>query len=322
MSRVADLLAAGMTRGQIRAALASGALERIRHGVVAIPQSTAEDEHRHRAAALALRYDGTAVVSHESAAIFHGMPLPRGLPSRVHLSSLGDDHLRDLDHVLSRAHHPRLPVVILDGVPVTSRMRTALDIAQRRRLPQALVTVEWAIRQEAIEHGRAEGDHRDDSEVVEEPRHVAHAREVLEREIAFYACRTGVHWLRELPRIASPLSESPLESRSKGEFLDAGITIIGQQVRLLDAEGVQRRADFMFAPWLIGEADGRIKYEGPEGTEVLMREKERDQALRAMGIETLRWSGPELIEDPQRVIRRLRRLLSTPPLRIWRSNGR
>lgn len=327
--RVADCYAAGLTRSQLRSATRSGALSVVGRGVVA-PGGDADvidpiTSHLQRARALVQRRGPGHALSHTTAGLTVGMPMPAPTPThdrpqRVTLTTLGDVHDEDDEHVIYRAHHPRLPVVMIDGVPVTSLIRTALDVARGHRVPHALIPIEWALRRRTIDEARRLGATGPDDVVVENRRAQEIARAELLREASFFACRTGVERLRHLARIASPLSESPMESRSRGEFLEAGIHILGQQVRVTDADGVVRRLDFLLAENLAGEVDGVMKYDGPNGHRRLLEEKERDRALRAKGLDTVRWTGQALVHDPATVIRQVRAALAAP--RIWRPKGR
>ena len=315
----------GITRSQVRAAIDRGLLHRARYGVVAITQNTdaeSDAQHLERARAVLKRYDNSVVLSHHTAALLHGMPLPFLVPRKIQLTSINDHHEEDHGYVLHRSHHPALPTTVMAGVPVTTRLRTALDISRGLRFALALVTVEWALRITTIEYAHNMGHHGPDDQLVEIPEAVIAAREDLRKEAAFFACRSGVGRLRELVETASPLSESPLESRSRGEFATLGVPILGQQVRIMDAEGVQRRVDFLLAPWLVGEADGAVKYEGPEGVAALQKEKNRYRSLREIGFETLRWNGTEMHNDPASVCARIHHALTSQPPPIWPANGR
>ena len=77
----------------------------------------------------------------------------------------------------------------------------------------------------------------------------------------------------------------------------------GLQGYLLD--GSLARADFLWAQWrVIGEADGRMKYETPED---LWREKLREDRLRELGYEVVRWTWDEIVNRPEVVVARILR---------------
>ncbi|GAB3711949.1 hypothetical protein [Mariniluteicoccus flavus] len=82
-----ELLAAGLTPADIRSEVREGRLVRLRRGSYAPPSIlTNEPESRHRALihAVAPRH-ADAIVSHVSAAVLHGLPVPERTLSRVHL---------------------------------------------------------------------------------------------------------------------------------------------------------------------------------------------------------------------------------------------
>ena len=57
---------------------------------------------------------------------------------------------------------------------------------------------------------------------------------------------------------------------------------------------------------LIGEADGAVKYAGPEA---VLQEKEREQYLRDLGFGMVRWLGREITLRPEVVVERIARAL-------------
>jgi very-short-patch-repair endonuclease len=57
---------------------------------------------------------------------------------------------------------------------------------------------------------------------------------------------------------------------------------------------------------LIGEADGREKYEDSEAS---VREKEREQYLRDLDFKVVRWLGKEIYLQPAVVMARVARAL-------------
>jgi very-short-patch-repair endonuclease len=58
------------------------------------------------------------------------------------------------------------------------------------------------------------------------------------------------------------------------------------------------RVDFLFDGCVIGEADGRGKYTGPQD---LWAEKRREDALRALGFEVVRWGWDDMWLHPYAV---------------------
>jgi hypothetical protein len=109
---------------------------------------------------------------------------------------------------------------------------------------------------------------------------------------------------------ADGLAESVGESRGRVKIAAAGLPAPELQVEMCDDFGlVVARVDFLFrAMRTIGEFDGRIKYRlagaGSDLEEVLWREKRREDALRALGYEVVRFTWADLEGAPQQLRRR------------------
>lgn len=69
-----------------------------------------------------------------------------------------------------------------------------------------------------------------------------------------------------------------------------------------DGQGLIGRVDFMFrAQRTIVEFDGAVKYDGSDGRRELVREKRREDRLRAGGYQVVRLTWADL-DDPLRVL--------------------
>jgi very-short-patch-repair endonuclease len=74
-------------------------------------------------------------------------------------------------------------------------------------------------------------------------------------------------------------------------------------VPLYDEAGLIGRVDFLWRKHrIVGEADGRAKYDRPQ---VLWNEKRREDRLRAAGFEVVRWSWDDITHRPELVSERL-----------------
>jgi len=87
--------------------------------------------------------------------------------------------------------------------------------------------------------------------------------------------------------LADGRAESPLESLSRMRMFQLGLPKPQLQAEFYDAEGFIGRVDFFWEQLgVIGEADGKIKYQVPEGAtaeeakEALWNEKRREDRLR------------------------------------------
>ena len=111
---------------------------------------------------------------------------------------------------------------------------------------------------------------------------------------------------RQVAALASPHSESPGESWTRLVLAGLGVEA-EQQVEIRDRDGrFVARVDFLVrAAGLVIEFDGAVKYAGAEGRDALVREKRREDALRALGYRVVRITWADL-RDPARLVRLLR----------------
>lgn len=284
---VAAVLASGVSEGQLRAALRAGTLVRYRHGVVGVPHDGGggadllDELERHLATAIGIlaAMGSDAHVSHASAGLFQDAPTLRPgprVPDLVNISS--ERHGR----VLRGAHLWIADVPAQDrdtayGIPVTSVARTAIDLARFRPLSESLVVLDAALRRM--------------------PRRDLY--ECLDRTSFVYG-RAG---LRRAIAAADRLAETPLESASRGLFIDADLPPPELQAWIVDDDGVRHRVDFLWRRHrVIGEADGWGKLRDRES---LRAEKTREDSLRRRGYRFVRWTSDETWGSPTRVVRRV-----------------
>ncbi len=301
---VHDALSAGLTRGQLRAAVAAGTITRVSHGVVTVTHVdglSAREAHLDAISAMATTHDDL-VFSHDTAAFLLGIPLLAGIPRDIH-----GYHAAPRRHPGLFRHRGTVTaddVVTVDGLMTTSPWRTACDLARRSSLPIGLMALDHVMRQRVLAlAGRPD---LPDHEVVEFSEPMAWAMAELSEQVRSAKRRHGVARLRHAAAATSPLAESPAESFARGHFLSAGIPIRGLQWRVIDSDGTARRLDFLFDDYLAGECDGLLKYEGADGAQALRKEKRRDLALAGVGIDTVRWAAGQFFTDPRSVISAIR----------------
>lgn len=164
----------------------------------------------------------------------------------------------------------------IDGLPVSTPARTAVDLARHLTFDPAVVVVE------SLRHLYKIGD------------------DELSAVLARCSGWPHIRRARRVIEFSSALSESPLESQGRLAFLRADVPTYRQQVEFIDAHGERRRVDFVFGRWSGTETDGRIKYKTPED---LWDEKRRADALHEVGVPLLRLTAADLRVEP-RVLRR------------------
>lgn len=241
------------------------------------PDLYPEEKHRRliTAAWRGLRPGG--VVSHASAAILHGLPVPSSMLDRVWVTRPGrGGRISPLLH-LCRADLDEGDVVEVDGMATTSITRTCLDLTRRLGFTAGVILADAALHRDADRLALMEGVRRG-------VRGDARAR----RTLAF----------------ADGRSESPTESRSRVLMHQLGIEIPDLQVEIYDERGFAGRCDFCWRERrLLGEYDGRGKYLRDSGlaidpAEVVWREKRREDRLRRCDYDMVRWTKAELADPP------------------------
>lgn len=281
---------AGYTQEQIRERLADGRWERVRYGQYAERQELVglapweRQLARHRLlvhAAMNSMKPGSAVVSHHSALVQYGVPVWRADLSEVQLTrttgrsgvKAGVRHHRGL---LGRAD-----VMQVDGLATTSLARAVVEAAARTSFEAAVVSLDAALRHPAM--------NADD----------------LRRLVDVTECWPGGPTIRSALAFATPLSESAGESRLRVLMHNQGLPEPELQVVFDDGDGFVARVDFHFADHgAVVEFDGLAKYaDGSRDT--LIQEKLREDRLRALGLELVRVTWPEL-DPPHRLAARIR----------------
>ena len=132
----------------------------------------------------------------------------------------------------------------------------------------------------------------------------------LKVALAAVTGRTGAAAAAGAVSVADGRSGSAGESLSRVALHEIGLDPEGLQTQIRGDEGLVGVTDFS---WLshqtVGEFDGRVKYgrdgPNPENRDVLWREKQRENRLRARGLEIVRWTWADL-DHPQGIARRIR----------------
>lgn len=294
----AELLAAGQTPGEVRARVRDGELVRIRRGVYLSEPLPEAPTHRHRLAVHAAftALSGEAVLSHGSAAVLHGLPVwevPLGRVQVTRARSYGGRRQR-LAHVRVARLDPD-EITEIDGIPVTTLARTVIDLA--RALP---VEPAVAVGDAALAGGGTSAEELAD--MLNRSRH-----------------RPGCARARRVVPFLDGRSESVGESRSRLAIARAGLPPPRPQVEIRDPDDgwLVGRVDFWWpGTRVVGEFDGKVKYgrgrqPGEDPGEIVFREKLREDELRALGLDVVRWIWRDLGSFGRKAAQ-LHRALNTP----------
>lgn len=295
-----DLLAAGASDNDLERWARNGLVVRVGRGRYVVPTDPppadpyqrARVEHLDRLAPL-LALAPDAVAGLRTAAIVHDLPVI-AVPPRPEI-------VRHTDRArLSGARTVRTPVIELhrDQVGpywVTSLPRTAIDVALDLPPQQALMTVDAVL-----------------------------ARGVPGPELVdILAARGPVRGCRDARRCldwADGRSASALESYSRAVLLRWGLPRPRCNV-WLRANGTTFCVDLLWDELgIVGEADGRIKYEDPAivTPTTLWDEKRRQEWLEDLGFLVIRWTADRIFQQPDDIVGRWHRCRARRHTEPWR----
>lgn len=205
-------------------------------------------------------------------------------------------------------------VIDWEGLPVTTPLRTGLDIARRhgRSRASALVPlcssarIEIALRSgliplESIEIRPTAQDITEKARVSEVRRSVlADLRDMAHRVSAH-----GMRWTWPVLPYVEPLVETALEGLAWAHLTESLTPQPRPQEWVRGASGRKYRADFLVGDRVILECDGAVKY----ADQTPWQEKQRQSDLEAAGYWVVRCTWEELIHRPHEVIKRIVRAL-------------
>lgn len=287
-----ELIRSGLSHPEIVSRVRMGTLKRIRRGVYgAAEELSPETQHLRLVLATMPGVDPGNVLSHQSAAVLHGLPVPRGILDHVAMirrSSGHTDHTPQLRVRATRLLDSEVGVV--DGLPVTTLARTAVDLARTLGQDWGVAACDAALR-------------------------LGLPRDELLRATRMHRRLRGLPLARAAADFADPRAESPAESISRVRIALAGLPTPVPQFNVHDQLGVWvARCDFGWPEYrLVGEMDGKFKYgsllkPGQTPEQAIMAEKRREEAIRAAGFWIVRFDWDMLWRD-QALARHLRQAL-------------
>ncbi len=274
---------------------AAGTVTRLRRGVYASSELwQGLDDHRRylmrmRAAADTRR--GDAVFGFESAAAVWGLPIIGRWPESVHVFTADGRRRTSRNGVVWHASAlAEEDVVELNGVLVTSLLRTLLDLARSSSFISAVTTLDAGLRM------GSPGSSTVDAERF---------RDQLHDRLAECGTGRGTSRARRAIGFASPIPDSPGESASRVTMHLCGFPTPVLQFPVVDRNGTVWHADFAWPRFrLLGEFDGHVKYtrtaftHGKPIEEIVWAEKQREDLMRGQGYGMARWLWNDALRAP------------------------
>lgn len=294
-----QLLRSGLSPADIAARVKQGSLTRIRRGVYCRTESLGpEAEHLRLIRATLPDVHPDNVISHVSAALLHGLPVPRTQLGRVTMTRRTSGHTDASPALLVR--NTRLTndeVTTIDGMLVTTLERTVSDVARISDYPWSVATCDAAL---ALGLDRA----------------------TLQAAVARHPRLHGLSRARHAVEFADRRSESPAESISRVQFARHGIPPPELQFEVIDDAGVVvATSDFAWPEWgLVGEVDGKWKYgqllkPGRSSEDAIMQEKRREEEIRLAGYWIVRWDW-EIANNGAALSARIRKAMEVARRRL------
>jgi hypothetical protein len=291
-----NLMDQGYNWVDLRRLQRDGDLVRVRRGAYTLGDKTGEfveERHRRLILATAPQVQDGAIFSHGSAAVLHGLPVWSGAVARVHVTRnrRGKGIKRAVVHVHGAPLQPS-EIVLIDNLPVTSLARTVLDVARTLPSTQAVAAGDRALA-------------------------LGLAREELDAGLLAMERWPGIRAARRVVEFLDGRSESAGESMSRVRLMEEGLPRPEPQQETFGPDGrLVARVDFGWKEHkTVGEFDGKIKYgrllkPGQRIEDVIFEEKLREDAVRDLGLQVVRWISRDLYRPGvlrERVLRALAR---------------
>ena len=279
----------GLTANELAKQVKAGALVRIRHGVYTDGHAWRGlkpwEQYRLRVQAAAETFERTTVFARHSAASVWGIPTI-GLDHPVQALTVKNDGGRSRAGVSRHFAEPSgLTVVRREGLLVTGRIRTVLDLAAFTPFSEAAAPLDHVLKPD-----RALGL-------------PALTKEDLVAGIGSNYSSAAGRRIRAALAFADPLSGSAGESYSRSLIHVAGFEAPVLQHAIHGTDGLVGYADFYWKrAQVVGEFDGEEKYVKPEflkgrtASQAVVAEKKRENRIRATGTNVVRWDWSDLME--------------------------
>ena len=287
----------GLSRDVLARGLRRGLLVRLAHGAYVLARvwdgAGTRGQHLLQVAAASSQRPGSCV-THHSAALLHGLPMPIDCPPFVSLTT-DRTHRTSAARAPDRLRNAALPrehVMVRDRLAVTTPGRTVIDCLRELSLPDAVAVADAGVRQGLT--------------TVRELR-------VLRGQQRHWP---GIRAADDGIALIDPRRETWLESWSFTRLWQLGVPVPESQVLVYDARGrpVARVDGLWRERATVAEADGAGKYlgqlnpDGPSGeaaARLVLAEKVREDRLRSTGLEVVRWGFRDVRLDAPAVVEQI-----------------
>lgn len=183
--------------------------------------------------------------------------------------------------LVHRAPLEAADVATVNGLRVTTPVRTIADLARTKPLVEAVIAADAALHQACVS-------------VAE-----------LWQWAAGHTGAKGVARLRRVIDLAEPRTESPMETRFRLVLVLGGLPRPAAQVRLHDQRGrIVGRADFYYPAERLA-----LEYDGGTHRESLVGDDRRQNLLLAAGYRLLRFTAPDVFDTPAATVAQVRAAL-------------
>jgi hypothetical protein len=244
----------------------------------------ADVDHLTMCQAAALLAPAGAALSHRSAAMLYGANI-LGRDQPVEMTASPTAGMRSQPGlVVARSPLPSADVWRRGGLPVTSPLRTAFDLARGSDLVAAVVGVDALLYQRVVKP------------------------EAAAEYLSGHATWNGVRRARRALALARPRVESPMETRVRLRVVLAGLPEPVVQYDVFDASGrFVARVDLAYP-----KARVALEYDGDHHREraTFQRDAVRLNRLRLLGWTVLRFTSDDVLRNPDRMLAHIRAALT------------
>lgn len=269
----------GINDDHIRHLCASGSWRRLRRGTYvdgeALSGLDVAQRHRLRVIDATRDFASDSIVSHHSAAVIYGAPVPESALRRIAVTRNRCSGGRIREHLEVHCA-PMDTVAELDGLRLTTPARTIVDLARSLPFESAVIAGDVLARRYGVQTPE------------------------LQAELQAAKRRRRIDAARQVVGFLDPHSESIGESRSRIMFRRLGLTPQTQGEVCTTSGYPLAQVDFYFGDGtVVGEFDGPMRYgrllrAGTNTATALAAERRREQLLRDCGLQVVRWTWDDL----------------------------